>query len=608
MLKERLKKVPLKPGVYLFKDKEGQVIYIGKAKALRNRMRSYFQTRDKLDPKVQAMMARVADFDYIVTGTEVEALILENDLIKARQPRYNIDLRDDKTYPYVKVTTGEKFPRAVITREAKDGVSRYFGPYTDVTSLKAVLKVLAEIYPLRTCRNLQRRQRPCLNYDMGRCPAPCRDKISAEDYREQVENIIAFLEGRHLPIIKECEKRMAVAAAGLEYEKAAAWRDQIGHIKKIAAEQKIAFDTPYDVDIIVQIAGERENLLLVLRIRGGLVSGKEFFWLKQAIDEKSSEVIDFFIRQYYDNSQDIPREILVNQLPDDAELLESWLSSQTGRRTRIKIPRQGDKKHLLHRAEENAAALWEEKYQQSLKNWNALLHLSEVLQLEVIPQRIECYDISHLSGTDTVASLVVFTDGAADKKAYRRFKIKNEQNDDYASLRETLARRFKQAEEGNPAFLPLPDLIIIDGGLGQANSAQAVLNSLAADIPVFGLAEKKEEIWIPGSSEPMRLKARDEGLRLLQRLRDEAHRFALQHHQARRSKKLAASELDEIKGIGAARKKALLKSFGSVSRIRQASRESLAAVPGMSKGAAAAVFEYFHPETDNPHLLNNDLS
>lgn len=602
MLRERLKKVPLKPGVYLFKDKEDQVIYVGKAKALRNRMRSYFQTRDKLDPKVQAMMARVADFDYIVTGTEVEALILENDLIKARQPRYNIDLRDDKTYPYIKVTVGQKFPRVVITREAKDGVSRYFGPYTDVASLKSVLKVLAEIYPLRTCRKLQRRQRPCLNYDMGKCLAPCMGKVSEEAYLEQVENIIAFFEGRHHPIIVECEKRMQAAAASLEYEKAALWRDQINHIKKIVAEQKIAFDTPYDVDVIVQIAGERENLLLVLRIREGLISGKDFFWLKQAIAEESSEVIDFFIRQYYDNSPDIPREIIVSQMPAEVELLESWLSSKTSRRIRIRVPRQGDKKHLLNRAQENAAALWEEKYEQSLKNWNALLHLSEVLQLEVVPQRIECYDISHLSGNETVASMVVFTDGAADKKAYRRFKIKIDQNDDYASLGETLARRFKQAQDGNAAFLPLPDLIIIDGGLGQANSAQFILDDLQADIPVFGLAEKREEIWVPGWGGPIRLKARDEGLKLLQRLRDEAHRFALEYHRSRRSKKMAASELDDIKGIGPARKKALLNSFGSVNRIRQASLESLAAVPGMNKTAAAAVFEYFRPPQEDIHF------
>jgi excinuclease ABC subunit C len=268
--------------------------------------------------------------------------------------------------------------------------------------------MLAEIYPLRTCKTLQRRDRPCLNYDMGRCLAPCTGKVSEEAYASRVESVIAFMEGQHLPIIRECEKRMQEAAANMEYEKAAAWRDQINHIKKMSAEQKIAFETPYDLDLIAQIAGERENLLLVLRIRGGQISGKDFFWLKQAIDEESSEVIDFFIRQYYDNNQDIPREILVNQLPAQIELLESWLSGKSGHKVAIKKPHKGDKKHLLTMAEENAAVLWEEKYRQSLKNRNALLRLSQVLQLEVVPERIECYDISHLSGGETVASMGVF--------------------------------------------------------------------------------------------------------------------------------------------------------------------------------------------------------
>ncbi|HNX29406.1 MAG TPA: excinuclease ABC subunit UvrC [Syntrophomonadaceae bacterium] len=598
-MRERLQKVPLKPGVYLYKDQEGQIIYVGKAKALRNRMRSYFQSPEKLHPKVRAMMARVKDFDYIVTATEVEALILENNLIKAWQPRYNIDLRDDKTYPYVKITTGQKFPRVCIAREAKDGVSRYFGPYTDVTSLRETLKVLAELFPLRTCKNLQRRERPCLNHDMGRCLAPCMGKVTEEEYASQVERIIAFMEGQHLPVIKECENRMREAAANMDYEKAARWRDQINNIRKIAAEQKTVFDNPYNLDLIAQVAGERESLLLVLRIRAGQISGKDFFWLKQAIEEENSEVMDFFIRRYYDNNQDIPREIVVNQLPADAKLLECWLSEKTGRRITIKKTRQGDKRHLLDMAEENAAVLWEEKYQQNLKNRRVLLRLSQVLDLEVVPERIECYDISHLAGSETVASMVVFTEGEADKKAYRRFKIKTEQNNDFASLAETLKRRFKQAQSGNAAFLPLPDLIIIDGGLGQVNSVQSVLNDLQIDIPVFGLAKKHEEIWRPGCGQPIRLTLRDEGLKLLQRLRDEAHRFALDLNRLRRAKKTTASELDNIAGIGPARKKALFNSLGSVSKIRQADLESLSVIPGMNKAAAKKVYDYFHHDANN---------
>ena len=597
-MRERLLKVPLKPGVYLYKDQEGQIIYVGKAKALRNRMRSYFQSPDKLHPKVRAMMARVADFDFIVTGTEVEALILENNLIKSYQPRYNIDLRDDKTYPYLKITVGQKFPRVCITREAKDGVSRYFGPYTDVTSLRETVKVLAEIFPLRTCKNLKRRDRPCLNYDMGRCLAPCMGKVSESDYALLSDSIIDFMEGHQLPVIKECENRMQEAALNLEYEKAAHWRDQINNIKKIAAEQRIEFDNPYNLDLVALVAGERENLLMVFRIRAGQIRSKDTYWLKQATDEDSSEVIDFFIRQYYDNNHDIPGEILVSQLPNQWELIETWLSEKTGHRVKIKQPYKGDKRHMLKMVEENAAILWEERYQQNLKNRENLMQLSEALYLEIIPQRIECYDISHLSGGETVASMVVFTDGVADKKAYRRFKIKIEQNNDYASLAETIERRFKQAQSGNKAFLPLPDLIIIDGGLGQVNSVQAVLNDMRVEIPLFGLAKKHEEIWRPGVGQPLRLSRRDEGLKLLQRLRDEAHRFALDYNRLRRSKKVRASELDNIPGIGPVRKKALLTHMGSVSKIRQAPCETLEGIPGMNKAAARKVYDYFHQKSE----------
>lgn len=593
MMRERLKKVPLKPGVYLYKDKEGNVIYVGKAKALRSRMRSYFQAPEKLDPKVRAMMARVADFDFIVTSTEVEALILENNLIKSFLPRYNIDLRDDKTYPHVKVTVGQKFPRFYITREAKDGVSRYFGPYTDVTALKDTVKILGEIFPLRTCRNLRRRERPCLNYDMGKCLAPCMGKISEAEYRKLVDDLLEFMEGNHQPIIRQCEIRMKDAAAKMEYEKAARWRDQIHNIKKIAAQQKVEFDRPYNLDLIALASGEKESLLMVFKIRQGQIRGKEFFWLKQSINEDESEVIDFFIRQYYDNNPDIPGEILVNQLPTETSLLEDWLSAGAGRRSKIKKPVRGDKKHLLKMAEENLAFIWEQKYQQSLKNHMGLLRLSESLNLEVVPQRIECYDVSHLSGGETVASMVVFIDGMADKRFYRRFKIKTEQNNDYASLAETMERRLQQALDGNAAFLPLPDLIIVDGGLGQVNSVWKVLNDMEAEIPLFGLAEKNEEIWPPGSSQPLRLSRHDEGLKLLQRLRDEAHRFALQYNRLRRTKSVIASELDNIEGIGPARKKALLTRLGSVAEISRASLETLVGVPGMNKNAARKVYDHF---------------
>lgn len=596
MLKERLGNVPLKPGVYIYKDSEGRVIYVGKAKSLRTRMRSYFQSPQKLHPKVRALMARVADFDYIVTTSEVEALILENNLIKSYQPRYNIQLRDDKTYPYLKVTTGEDYPRVSLVREEKDGVSRYFGPYTNVTSLRETIRLLNLVFPLRTCKILRMGKRPCLNYDINRCLAPCSGEIKKEEYRQVVDGLLDFMEGNTRELLEQKETEMKEAATRLEFEKAAHLRDQIESIKKVGEKQKISFENPYNLDVIALSGKEKEHLVLLFKIRAGAIVAKDTFWLNRAIDEDESQLMEFFLKRYYADRSDIPVEILLSHLPEGIEVLQSWLQAEKGRKVRLRVPQRGDKKSLLDMVVNNAVLLWQEKHEKEQKNQDILKHLSQVLTLEVIPQRIECYDISHLGGEETVASMVVFTGGIADRKAYRRFKMKVDQNDDFASLSEALQRRFKRAREGDSSFLPEPDLILIDGGLGQVNAVYKILQEMVVSIPLFSLAKKNEEIYTPGSATPLRLSRQDEALQLLQRLRDEAHRFAIEYNRQRRSGKVRASSLDEIEGIGPARKKKLLSHFGSVKSIQQASLEELLQLPGMTRPVAENVYQHFHKE------------
>ena len=593
-LKERLKNVPLKPGVYMYKDQAGQVIYVGKAKALRQRMRSYFQSADRLHPKVRAMMGRVDDFDFIVTNSEVEALILENNLIKAYQPRYNIDLRDDKTYPYLKISMAEPYPRVYITREKKDKVSRYFGPYTDVASLKETLRLLTSLFPLRTCKTLRPLNRPCLNRDLKKCLAPCTGQVSKEEYLQMVEQIIAFMEGDSREVLKAKEAEMKEAAHNLEFEKAARLRDQINAIRKISETQKAHLQSPWNLDLIGIIVGEKDSLASVFKIRSGKIMAKDTFWLNRPTGQDEGELMAQFLRRYYTDNEDIPKELMVSTLPAEQELIEEWLHSVTGHKVSIKVPQRGDKRSLLDMMMENAHLLFQERYEAESRQQAVLIHLSKMLELPVVPERIECYDISHLGGQETVASMVVFTQGVPDGSAYRRFKIKQDQNDDFASMRETLRRRFRQAQQQNPAFLPEPDLIVIDGGLGQVNAVQAVLDELGVEIPLVSLAEKNEEIYQPHRSEPLVLPRRDEGLRLLQRLRDEAHRFAVEYNRQRRTRRMTSSALDHIEGVGPQRRRALLKEFGSVNGIREASLEELAAVPSMNRTVARRVYEYFH--------------
>ncbi|MEQ8176410.1 MAG: excinuclease ABC subunit UvrC [Syntrophomonadaceae bacterium] len=591
-MRDRLKNVPMQPGVYIYKDSEGRVIYVGKAKLLRNRMRSYFQASEKLEPKVRAMMNRVAGFDFIVTGSEMEALLLEDNLIKAHHPRYNILLRDDKTYPYLKLTVADEFPRLSMVREKKDGVSRYFGPYTDAASLRENLRVLNSIFMLRSCKTFSRRGRPCLNHDIGRCWGPCVGKVSPEDYQELVRDLIAFMEGDYMQLVKSSEMQMKEAAANLEYEKAARLRDQVQSLKRLGEKQQVALATPYNLDLAALVLAPRSALALIFKIRRGKLISKESFWLTRVMEESEAEMMEFLLRSYFTEDHDTIEELLVNHLPANRQLLSEWFKELSGHRVDIRIPVKGEKRRLMEMVENNARLLMEEQLNQDDKRQRVLLQLSQALNLETIPERIECYDVSHLGGTETVASMVVFTHAAPDKKAYRRFKIKQEQNDDYSSLAETLQRRFKEARQGNPNFLPEPDLLVIDGGLGQLHAAQKVLHELGEDVAVISLAKKREEIFLPGQGESLLLPRRDEGLQLLQRLRDEAHRFAISYNRQRRNKKITSSLLDEIPGVGEKRKKALLQHFGSVNKIRAASPKEISSLPGISINLARDILNY----------------
>jgi len=584
----------------MFKDSEGRVVYVGKALALRSRMRSYFQASDRLHPKVRAMMNRVTDFDYIITATEVEALILENNLIKEYRPRYNIDLRDDKTYPYLKISLGDQYPRMFITREKKDQVSRYFGPFTDVTSLRETVKLLTGIFPLRVCRVFRKRPRPCLNHDIKRCLAPCTGNVPEKEYRVMVDALLKFMEGDIKSLISQLEAEMKRAAADLEFEKAARLRDQIISIHKINEKQNINFEKSYNLDMAAMMQGEKLALVLLFRIRGGKIVDRYASWLNRAMDESDADLIQYFLQHYYDQTQDIPAEICLNMLPSNMEVVEKWLKEKTGRTVRLAIPLRGDKKKMLNMLEDNARYLYQEKIAREEKGTESLIKLSRALNLEEVPRRIECYDISHLSGEETTASMVVFTDGVPDKKAYRRFKIKKDQNDDFASLAETIQRRFDEARKGNTAFLPEPDLILIDGGLGQVNAAARILREAQVEIPLFSLAKKQEEIYRPGSSDSIRLPRSDEGLKLLQRLRDEAHRFAIEYNRSRRQKKLRVSSLDDIPGVGAQRKKILLSHFGSATRVKEATLEELQGVSGISSTMARNIYRHLRENNDTP--------
>lgn len=600
---EKLKHLPKTPGVYMMKNASGRVIYVGKAVALKNRVGSYFSNTRK-DPKTAAMVSEVADFDYILTDTEIEALILECNMIKRYSPYYNILLRDDKHYPYIRIDFNEKFPRVRVTRRVKSDGAKYFGPYIASHMLDEILDALNKTFPVRTCKKDitgAERTRPCINFEMGRCLAPCAGKVSEYEYKRMVNGIADFLSGRHKGLEKQLAEEMARASENMEYEKAATLRDRIRALKAVFEKQKAGFPDLNDKDVFAVYAKDDEAVVLAFLVRKGELNYTERFFIKCAGEDDKS-VLSYMLKRYYSSTNGIAKQIYVNTEPAERELIEEWLSEQRGSRVQIRVPEKGDNKKLVELALSNAKESLERRLSRIRKEYKetkgALEELKNVLRMESDIDRIECYDISNIQGTDSVASMAVFTGGKPDKKEYRRFRIKTvEGADDFASMNEVITRRLKRGLERSEGFEKMPSLIVVDGGKGQLNSAYDALASLGLeDIPLISLAKKQEEIFVPGRQEPLVLDRDGGALKLLTRIRDEAHRFAITYHRGLRLKKIGDSELRRIPHIGEARAKALLKAFETVGDIKEAGFDELAAVPGMDMRSARAVMEYFRNE------------
>lgn len=609
-LDEKLKSLPQNPGVYLLKDGEGQVLYVGKAVVLKNRVRSYFQAPERLAPKVRAMMRHVTDLEYIATTTEVEALILEATLIKQMKPHYNIRLKDDKAYPYLRLSWDEDFPRVTIARKPAQDGSRYFGPYPRAQAVRDTIRLLRRIFPIRNCTNqkFKNAARPCLEYHIGHCQAPCQDSVSREAYRAMMKQVEQFLEGRADEVEKDLLRRLGEAAENLEFERAAELRNQIQAIREVREPQKVAANTERELDAIAWAVRGDEALVQIFRVRQGRLTGRESFTLT-GVDGSSEEALaEAFLTQYYNNAQEIPPEILIQAMPDNAEGTSEWLRARRSGAVAIKVPQRGEKAQLLEMVRKNAEMARDEglrrQERQEIHLKEGLLGLQHALGLPGLPHRMECYDISNTQGTESVASMVVFTDGKPDKSQYRRFKIRTvEGPNDFQSMYEVIQRRFRHRDlaEGNPGlkrFASTPDLVIIDGGRGQLGYAARAMTELGVEgIPVFGLAKEHEWLFEPGGPNPIILDRDSEALKMLQHLRDEAHRFAITFHRQLRTRRNLKSLLDDVPGIGPKRKKALLRAYPDLKAIAEASVEDLGQLPGMSKTAAESVLQYLRAET-----------
>lgn len=594
LIQEKLKGLPDKPGVYLMLSGEEEIIYVGKATSLKSRVRSYFRQHND-SPKTAALVRHIRDIDYIVTDTEVEALILECNLIKKHRPKYNVFLKDDKTYPYLKITLAEAYPRLIITRSIKKDGAKYFGPYTSVGSMNETLKLLRKLFPIRTCKNFKTQQRACLNYHIKRCLAPCLDKISEKEYKEMINEIVLFLEGKQEKVLINLQEKMKKAAENLEFEKAAELRDQTVAVEKVLEKQKIVNADDEDQDIIAFARGNNEVCVQVFFARNGKIVGREHLFLDGTDQLSRSEVMTIFVKQYYSRVVDIPKKILLQEPIGEREIIEQWLTEKSGSKVAAQVPQLGDKLRLVEMVARNALLVLEEaqllRHKKKMGDEEALLQLIQYLKLASPPKRIECFDISNIQGTNSVGSMIVFENGKPKTDQYRKFKITTvEGPNDYASLQEMLYRRFKRGA----GTQELPNLVIIDGGKGQLNAAREVMRLLGfADIPTFGLAEKEELLFAEGRSDAIRLPNKSEALYLIQRIRNEAHRFAISYHRNLRKGESFRSLLDEIPGIGPKRKKALLNKFGSLENIKEASLEELEQVESMNKKAAEQVYDYF---------------
>lgn len=572
--------LPLVPGVYLLKDSADRILYVGKAKSLKKRVKSYF--RSDLDPKTRALMNQFHHLEYIVTDTEKEALILESNLIKKHMPRYNIRLKDDKRYPYIRVTN-EKFPRVIITRRVLDDGSYYYGPFTEATTLRRLVKFIKALFKVRDCKNMDG---PCLNYQIDLCRAPCDNKISEAEYKKMVGNVSMFFEGKYDEIMDALKGEMMEAAENHEFEKAAVLRDQINSVEDVLEKQKMEFTGDLDQDVIASASDEELACVAVFSVRNGKIIGREDFLMGGAENSSEEKIVTAFLKQYYMGPRHVPSKIILHKDVEDRKLIEEWLSEKREAKVDIEVPIEGIEFRLARMVSKNAQILL--NHQKEVKG--ALVDLKKYLGIAKIPKRIEAYDISNISGQNAVGSMVVFENGTPKKSAYRRYKIETEGPDDYAMMKEMLTRRFTSLINNQDSE---PDLVLVDGGKGQLNIALEVFNSLNITYPVIGLAKEFEHVFIPQTPSPLILPRNSEALLLLQRIRDEAHRFAITYHKKLRSKEFKSSPLDDIPGVGNKRRMLLLKHFGSMENIMNADVSELQEVKGISKKLADIIHDHF---------------
>lgn len=627
---QRIRALPQRPGVYLMRDRRGEVIYVGKAASLRNRVSSYFGSAHGLVPKIRRMVRRIADFEFIVTESEQEALILESNLIKERQPQYNARLKDDKSYPFIKIDTTEDFPIVYVTRRVRDDGARYFGPFASASSVRKTLALLKKLFPYRSCTKTitGNDDRACLDYFIHRCAGPCIGKVDRAQYHEIIDQVAMFLEGRTDQVVRGIRTRMIEASEALEFERAAALRDQLQAIEKVHEGQKVLHLSNENVDVIALAQEARDAWVEVFFIRQGKLVGRENFLMHRSDGDEPAEVLAAFVKQFYTANPYVPRSVLLQHLPDDMAAIEAWLRSKRQGAVRLHVPQRGEKRRLVEMVSQNAdqglKQLRIRRIHESSNNDRAMEELQEALSLPELPRRIECYDISNIQGTNAVGSMVVFEEGKPRTDHYRRFRIKSVAGvDDYSMMREVLTRRFKrlsderkktgalQASEGEDSAQPapstaprnrqknsnawgiIPDLVLIDGGKGHLGAALQVFLELGInDIPLSSLAKENEELFVPYVSDPIVMPRNAQGLFLVQRLRDEAHRFAITFHRERRSKKSVQSTLDMVPGIGPKRKRMLIRRFGSVRGVRDATVEEIAAVPGLTMTVARAIKDH----------------
>lgn len=612
-IQEELKKLPGKPGVYLMHDEKDAIIYVGKAISLKNRVRQYFQSSRNKGAKIEQMVTHISRFEYIVTDSELEALVLECNLIKEHRPKYNTMLMDDKTYPFIKVTVNEPFPRVMMARRMKKDKAKYFGPYTSAGAVKDTIELIRKLYHIRSCnRSLPKdigKERPCLNYHIHQCYAPCQGYISREEYRKSIDEVVRFLNGNYDPILKELEEKMLDASENLEFEKAIEYRELLASVQKIAQKQKITDTAGDDRDIIAMASEGEDAVVQVFFIRGGRLIGRDHFYLKIAENNTKSEILSSFIKQFYAGTPYIPAELMLPEEIEDQEIIEEWLTTRREHKVRLRIPKKGTKEKLVELAQKNAQMVLkndkERLKREEGRTIGAVKELEKILGLTGII-RMEAYDISNTNGFDSVGSMVVYEHGKPKRNDYRKFKIKSVQGpDDYASMNEVLTRRFehglreRQDESETGGFQAFPDLIMMDGGRGQVNIALEVLEKLNLHIPVCGMVKddnhRTRGLYFNNVELP--IDRNSECFRLITRIQDEAHRFAITFHRQLRSKGQVHSILDDIPGVGPARRKDLMRSFENIEAIRNATVDNLKELPSMNEKSAQEVYKFFHQDT-----------